>query len=517
VEVGETVDGSQSGRVSCLRAASHAVHVPRANGPRHDADVPFIDNHVVRVVKDPKRGSSPQNTLTTLFWGDEVADLTTHRRGARIVLGPGRVGWALGPVRTRSDRLLHMTFIDVGQGDACLLESPSGKRVLIDGGEHQRLARYLSKRFVSPSDPNALVVFDAIVITHGDADHFDGLTILATDASEDTRAGKRIQFAAARLFHNGLVKRPASGKSGRRTATQMFGRTVRSSGRTFATDLVDRVDAVPAAEMNRPFRAWANAIRVMRKRHPLESKRLERGDDSEFAFFDPNIQIEVLGPTTTPLPGGRFGLPFLSAPGSSSPSAAHTINGHSVVLRLTYGNVRALLTADLNSAAEGALLAEAREGRLDLQAEVLKVPHHGSGDFASAFFHAIRPVVSIVSTGDEDERHEYIHPHANLMGALGKAGRTDQPIVFVTDLAAFDRYAGPALPARSLPGGGYAVKPGAPAFHARERVAHGVIHLRSDGRRLFVGTSSGRRDRTEHYLFDVDSFGAATRAEVDRV
>jgi beta-lactamase superfamily II metal-dependent hydrolase len=476
--------------------------------------MPIIDNHVVRVTLDPTTKGSPPEVIT-LFWGDEVSELKTKGGRSRVVLDSGRAGWVSGRVRTRPTRLLRATFVDVGQGDACLLESPSEKTILVDGGESQRLARYLARSCVDPGSPDELVVFDAVVVTHGDADHFEGLSILATDAAHETRHGKRIRFATDRVFHNGLVKRPANIEGRRLRPIEMFGRSARIKGRPCVVDLVDDITSVPRSHMNRPFRAWADGIREMRKRRPLMSRRIEYGDDSEFAFFDPAVRVEVLGPTTLRGKGKIRGLPFLSAPGESGTSPSHTINGHSIVLRLTYGHIRLLLAADLNSAAEGELLKAATSGSIDLTAEVLKVPHHGSGDFASTFFREVRPLVSVVSTGDEDELHEYIHPRANLMGALGKAGRTEQPIVIVTDLAAFDRYAGPALRAHRLRDGRHVPVPGAQPFYARERIAHGVVHVRTDGQRLFVGTWSGRPGRTEHYLFDVDRSGAARVADVD--
>ena len=65
------------------------------------------------------------------------------------------------------------------------------------------------------------------------------------------------------------------------------------------------------------------------------------------------------------------------------------------------------------------------------------MPHHGSADFSGAFFQMVSPVVSVVSSGDESARKEYIHPRATLMGALGRYSRVAEPLVFVTELVAF--------------------------------------------------------------------------------
>jgi beta-lactamase superfamily II metal-dependent hydrolase len=110
----------------------------------------------------------------------------------------------------------------------------------------------------------------------------------------------------------------------------------------------------------------------------------------------------------------------LKTPGSNGLSASHTINGHSIVLRLAYGNVRFLFGADLNEESEDRLLTNATSEGLSLAAEILKVPHHGSADFSPRMLEAVKPVVSIVSSGDRRDE-EYIHQRAGLVRALSRA------------------------------------------------------------------------------------------------
>ena len=50
--------------------------------------------------------------------------------GAAIVLGI----LGLFALRALPDGKLHVAFLDVGQGDAIFIQTPSGKQVLIDGG-----------------------------------------------------------------------------------------------------------------------------------------------------------------------------------------------------------------------------------------------------------------------------------------------------------------------------------------------------------------------------------------------
>ena len=79
---------------------------------------------------------------------------------------------------------LVVTFIDVGQGDSVLIESPSGHKALIDGGGRQENA---SSRLIKKEDPvgkSIIVPFlrkkginelDLVILTHPHDDHVAGL------------------------------------------------------------------------------------------------------------------------------------------------------------------------------------------------------------------------------------------------------------------------------------------------------------------------------------------------------
>jgi competence protein ComEC len=80
-------------------------------------------------------------------------------------------------------------------------------------------------------------------------------------------------------------------------------------------------------------------------------------------------------------------------------------NDRSIVIRLVYGSVAVLLTGDIEREGEEALL---RTG-VDLRADLLKVPHHGSKTSSSdALLDAVRPRSAIISVG---ERSRFGHPH----------------------------------------------------------------------------------------------------------
>lgn len=69
-----------------------------------------------------------------------------------------------------SSHKLEVSFLDIGQGDAVLITTPSGKQMLVDGGGTNKILEELS-RHVSYFDRT----INVIVATHPDADHVTGL------------------------------------------------------------------------------------------------------------------------------------------------------------------------------------------------------------------------------------------------------------------------------------------------------------------------------------------------------
>jgi competence protein ComEC len=69
------------------------------------------------------------------------------------------------------DRRLHVTFLDVGQGDAVLITTPQGQQVLVDGGPSpQALTSALGREM-----PFWDRTLDLVIMTHPDLDHITGL------------------------------------------------------------------------------------------------------------------------------------------------------------------------------------------------------------------------------------------------------------------------------------------------------------------------------------------------------
>lgn len=93
---------------------------------------------------------------------------------------------------------LSVTFLNVGQGDAILIETPDGIQVLIDGGRDATVLRELSREMGAFDR-----TIDMIVATHPDMDHIGGLVdvlarydvaqILLTENESDTAVSDAFQ------------------------------------------------------------------------------------------------------------------------------------------------------------------------------------------------------------------------------------------------------------------------------------------------------------------------------------
>ena len=515
------------------------------------AEKSYINCDLARVTI-PASGSRKER-VEVLAWGDEVEVINETDKQVEIKMGvinelrdgsvqPVQITGFIKKKRktakvvAEKNEVLKVDFVDVQQGDGSVVETPEGDIIFIDGGEIQLFARYLASRYrnTSASAPKEI---SCILVTHGDADHFMGLPEIQKSETNKT-AFKRIFIKPLNVFHSGLVKRP--GKINKKSVpdVELLGATERitnpETGKkiTVITEFEENLLTVDDSKMNTKFLAWKKVLKEYDKRFPVAFRRLQKGDDAAFNFLkDKKLKVQVLGPLTVK-DGGIEGLKFLGEPPKGVRvgdeilslsdenfkgfSASHTINGHSIILRLSYGKFNFLFAGDLNDEAERALTKAHNSGEINLQAEVLKVPHHGSHDFSSAFLKAVSPAVSVISSGDENEQKEYIHPRANLVGALGKHSRTDEPLIFITELTAFFQTEGWVTPDyHSLTAKGKEAMKKAKVvnpemrkdFFSFSRAAFGIIKVRTDGERLLVFTNSAKREMKEFYSFTIKTDG----------
>ena len=238
------------------------------------------------------------------------------------------------PTSTSQPGAFSVHFIDVGQGDAILVEAGDAD-ILVDGGPSgSAVLSYLAGQHVPD--------LDLMVATHPHADHIGGL--------DDVMA----QYQVLEVWTNGA------------TATSQ----------TYQ-DFASAVAAEGAAQ-----------------------QQIRRGYSTQFG----GLTLTALHPTD-PLTGDA--------------------NGDSIVLRLSCGSVDVLLTGDANAGSETSMLGDPS---LNLDAEVLKVGHHGSStSTTNAFLDAVTPNDAIISVGTGNT---YGHPAQETLNRLAAHGAT----VYRTDL-----------------------------------------------------------------------------------
>src|SRR3990167_3376933 len=78
----------------------------------------------------------------------------------------GMTSWALFEL---PDQLLHVYFLDIGQGDSIFIKTPENHKILIDGGPNGRVLNELSE--IMPFFDKTI---DLIILTHPHADHVGG-------------------------------------------------------------------------------------------------------------------------------------------------------------------------------------------------------------------------------------------------------------------------------------------------------------------------------------------------------
>ncbi len=114
-----------------------------------------------------------QGRVRLLRLGGRVKDWAAHARWQRLV-GPVAIGglafttllsWTAATALP--DGRLHLWFLDIGQGDGILIQTPSGRQVLIDGGASPQTLF---------SELGAIMPFwdrtiDLLILTHPDDDH----------------------------------------------------------------------------------------------------------------------------------------------------------------------------------------------------------------------------------------------------------------------------------------------------------------------------------------------------------
>lgn len=464
-----------------------------------------------------------RKAVQNLLWGDYIGDpLETNGEWSRVE-ARGPEGW-VKTAQMQDNRILEVNFIDVGQGDGCFIVTPDDRFLLIDAGQFTNMERFLTWRFNLRHHDRTIPPFQHAIISHPDEDHYRGFAPLF--------ANDRFRFET--VCHNGIVERAGGAP---------LGATAAHLGNSYLTDIVDTDQALRALLAQDSVRG--------RKRYPnmlhqaAATDRVDKfcmlstdGSPSYLPGYAPGeagpLSIRVLGPLHETLPHGPSKV--LRDFGNDGV----TKNGHSVVLKLTYGNVRILLGGDLNTMSEAHLLrhytgldplskdpAEIERlvaaGRKVFEADIAKACHHGSHEFLDVFLRCVNPLATVVSSGDGEP---HAHPRPDALGALGKHGRGARPLIFSTELARSSRE-GVSNPEKLIARINALEEQARSETDAAARAAleqqkkaeyralersiavYGMINLRTDGERVVIAQKleepgSGGRKYDIHQLESVD-------------
>jgi competence protein ComEC len=400
--------------------------------------------------------------LYILIFGEEVEVLQKVENGrVNVRYREKYFGWVTEK-DLASKPSLELYFIDVGQGDATFIVTPGRKKILIDGGYNEQAMNFLAWKYQLSNMESPPVEIDLLVLSHGDEDHIGGLMPLLLHPKINVK----------KVVHNGI----AIYKSG--SFKTDLG-DLDTTGKFLLTrhDSLSDLDGKP---LSRNFGAWAAAL----KSEGVEYAAIH--DEMHLDLGEKDISIDIFGPRVTKLDSKNVLKWF----GNKS----YTINGHSVVLRLNYKRTSLMLSGDLNI--EGSkFLMESSDAASRMAAHILKSPHHGSHEFYTPFLEAVKPQVSVISSGDSPDHG---HPRANFLAAVGLASRSKEPLLFSTEIAATFVDANEAdiksmLNKRSLDSNSLK------RTQLFKKRLNGMINVRTDGQNLYAARRVNASYQWESY------------------
>lgn len=461
--------------------------------------------------------------LCTLLWGDpvHVLDETADPWRVKARAQTGR----LASSELSDSGLLEIYVIDVGQGDGVLLKTPEGKWHLIDAGVANRsqmtkkgAANFLRWKFQEDLLQPAVTV-ENVIVTHPDYDHYGGLLDLFAGRLFD---GRTFPISVESFYHPGMARfavAPALGgfEQGEVAPFPNGSHGLRRKDR-FINELLN--DKNSFANPPRPLDGAFAELAALVTQVPKNVRRLSH-HDGHLPGYAPGqgpVAIRVLGPILEEFAPGKYGLRQLA-------SESITRNGHSIVLRLDYGQARILLTGDLNEESQRLLLSYQPAG--EFAADVTKGCHHGSEDINLEFIKAIAARATVVSSGDNED---YSHPRPVVLGASGRYGREgvdasgDQlpPLIYSTELARSVRLANAAAVRVKLADSEVKVSAAQTRIRSDEDDAkyvdltrtpiamdlvYGLVNVRTDGQHILCATMEEKGDD-----FDVKVFQAGVDA-----
>jgi len=132
------------------------------------------------------RVAPPSWWVIAVYYIALLAWWRTRRRAPLVAAGIAATWMLAEPwswIASRGDGRLHVSFLDVGQGDAAFVRLPRGTTLLVDTGGLAGASTFdIGDRVVAPVLRNAGVRrLDYLVLTHGDPDHIGGANAIVDE------------------------------------------------------------------------------------------------------------------------------------------------------------------------------------------------------------------------------------------------------------------------------------------------------------------------------------------------
>lgn len=279
---------------------------------------------------------------------------------------PGFVLPAGLPMASADEDTMMAHFIDVGQGDAILLEFSCGAVLIDAGGEktdrvlgRDRLSDYLEEFFGRRAD--LARTLNLVVLSHPHVDHNDGVqTLLNADPA----------IAILNVLDNGEKDPKGPGRSGQ-VALQRYVKDIEGVG------------YVGIAESDIKTVSGATNTII----DPIDCRHDGVGIDPEIAALWGRTEVDAVW--------------------------ARNTNNDSVVLRVGFGQATFLFLGDLEHHGLDAMLESYERDLSIFDVDVLKVGHHGSKDATTAdFIRATTPKIAIIQAGDSSPDQEQFSAYA---------------------------------------------------------------------------------------------------------